>query len=209
MTEPEPQKALELAQEGTLSRVYHTSKTPQQLYEAIIDRPDVLESIDGRSIDAKAFTGRVAYIAHRREDGFSMHCARVGQESSTTGLRPTLHLEATFVPGPSGTKVTLDFRYARTGWALQRVAGLALCSILGAIWVFMGSGALLDRAIFYGIFTLFISPVVWRDLRSSGRRKKEHLALLNTVEATYGSWALPDPASERSPYRLASSKSKS
>lgn len=187
---------------STPERVYYTSKSEQQLYQAIIERPDVLESIDGRSVDPKALMGQISYVAERLEHGFRLHCAAVGQESSTTGLRPTLHLEVRFDSGVKGAQVALAFRYARTGWALQRVVGLALSSVLGAIWIFLGSGALMDRAIFFGIFVLFVSPVVWRDIRSSGRRKQEQLALLNVVEGTYGGWALPEPSSERSPYRL-------
>lgn len=209
LSEPTPSTAL-VTQDGDVnSRIYHTSKRPDQLYRAIVEHPDVLESIDGRSFDPKALMGSVSYVAERRENGFCLYCAAVGQESSTTGLRPTLHLEVRFLPEPNGTQVALDFRYARTGWALQRVAGLALCTILGGLWVFLGSGALLDRVIFYCIFVLFVSPVVWRDLRSSGRRKRERLALLNVVEGIYGGWALPDPSAERSPYRLSSSQSES
>lgn len=203
MTEPVPEQALvSLPSSDKPERVYYTSKSDLQLYQAIIERPDVLESIDGRSVDPKALMGQVSYVAERLEHGFRLHCAAVGQESSTTGLRPTLHLEARFEPGAKGTQVALAFRYARTGWALQRVAGLALSTVLGAIWILLGSGALMDRVIFYGIFLLFVSPVVWRDLRSSSRRKQEQLALLNVVEGTYGGWALPEPSSERSPYRL-------
>lgn len=209
MSEKEAPGALVPTQKGELSRVYYTSKTPEQLYAAIVDRPDVLETVNGRSSDLKALTNNVLYFAERREDGFSLHCAAVGQESSTTGLRPTLHLDAKFLEGQNGTQIDLDFRFGRTRWALQRVAGLALCSVLGSIWVILGSGALLDRIIFFGIFLLFVSPVVWRDLRSSGRRKKEQLALLNVVEGTYGGWALPDPSTERSPYRLSSPGSES
>lgn len=207
MTEPESSQALAKSETQALSRVYLASKTPEQLYKAVIDRPDVHESIDGRSFDPKALMGNVSYIAHRREDGFSMHCAAVGQESSTTGLRPTLRLEVRFVPEPNGTRVSLDFRYARTGWALQRVVGLALCTVLGAAWVVLGSAALVDRAIFFGIFLLFVSPVVWRDLNTSGRRKKEQLALLNVVEGTYAEWQLAESDRERSPYRLSSPES--
>lgn len=193
--------ALVLASSSPPERVYYTSKREQELYQAIIQRPDVLESVDGRSVDPKALMGQVSYVAERLEHGFRLHCAAVGRESSTTGLRPTLHLEANFVSGAKGTQVDLAFRYARTGWALQRVAGLALSTVIGAIWILLGSGALMDRVIFYGIFLLFVSPVVLRDLRSSSRRKQEKLALLNVVEGTYGGWALPEP-SDRSPYRL-------
>lgn len=209
MSEQDHEGALVPTQKGELARVYYTSKTPEQLYAAIVDRPDVLETVNGRSTDLKTLTNNVLFIAEHRENGFSLHCASVGQESSTTGLRPTLHLDAKFLEGQNGTQVELDFRFGRTRWALQRVVGLALSSILGSAWVILGSGALLDRIIFFGIFLVFVSPVVWRDLRSSGRRKKEQLALLNVVEGTYGGWALPDPSTERSPYRLSSPSSES
>lgn len=208
MSEPEVQdKALVPRTSEKAERVYYTSKSDQQLYQAIIERPDVLESIDGRSVDPKTLMGQVSYVAERLEHGFRLHCASVGQETSTTGLRPTLHLEATFEPGAQGTQVAVAFRYGRTGWALQRVAGLALSTIVGAIWIVLGSGAILDRVVFFGIFLLFVSPVVLRDLRSSGRRKQEQLSLLNVVQASYGEWALPEPSSERSPYRLSGSGS--
>lgn len=203
MSDSSTTSAIATLQKPEKERVYHTSKSADELFEAVCSLPEVIESVDGRSSDIKALVHNVSYIVERLESGFRMHCAAVGKESSTTGLRPTLHLVAKFSPIPSGgTQVDLRFRYERTRWALQRVAGLALCTVLGGVWVALGSGVLLDRAIVFGIFLLFVSPVVFRDLRSSNRRRSEQLALLNLVQGAYGGWALPDPTVERSPYRL-------
>ena len=111
-----------------------------------------------------------------------------------------LYLHGTLLPTDEGTRVELRFIYRRPTWALQRWVGFLALGSIGLLWVLVGPGVLIKKALLYGALLAVLVPVVIHDLRRDERLGQQKLALLNMLEHTLGSIEIDRSEGDR-PYR--------
>jgi hypothetical protein len=186
---------------ASIRRRYHVALSPKEVLDRLAEQPGVAAD-DGRMLlDFGAFVSDAEFTLQRGAREFTLlggPPAARGQ--SATGLLRLLVLRGRMTPTERGTLVELGFAYRRPRWALQRWIGLMALAGLGLIWVLVGPGVLVKKALLYGVLMLVLGPVIVHDLRRSERIEQQRRALLNLIERSFGSIQLDDPHPDE-PYR--------
>jgi hypothetical protein len=184
------------------ARSYHVALTPKQVLERLTGLPgvkayesDMLPDFGGLIEDADY----TVELLGKRE--FTIHCGPpAARGQSATGMLRLLYLHGRMRRTEAGTLLELRFAYRRPRWALQRWIGLLALAGFGLVWVLIGPGIMVKKAILYGVLLLVLGPVVVHDLRRGERLDEQSRELLNLFEHSFGPIEIDQPHPDE-PYR--------
>ena len=184
------------------ARRYHLALTPAEVIERLSGLPGVKTYTSELLPDFGGLVEDADYTVELlSEHSFSIHCGPpAARGQSATGMLRLLYLVGRMHRTDEGTLVELRFAYRRPRWAMQRWVGFLALASFGLVWVLIGPGVLVKKAMLYGLLLLVLGPVVVHDLRRGERLDEQRRDLLNLLEHSFGPIELDEPHHDE-PYR--------
>lgn len=179
---------------------YRVDLSPESVMAALGAVPSVVPArsvlpVPGERIKEGPQADRVLFEHGKRRFTMTREARRGG---GVAGLTPTLHLDGEVEATDEGSIVRLSFGRRRSRQARTRALGFGSTLLFGLLWVALGNGALIDRALYIGAFLLVTLPVIFADRQRASALAEHAGELLSIAEAALGERII---CGDPSPYR--------
>ncbi|TPV95600.1 MAG: hypothetical protein B7733_09135 [Myxococcales bacterium FL481] len=185
------------------ARDYFVALSPEEVIDAIKRQADVhfATGRDRREI-ADVLTKRSFVATSNSQQAMAIYATRPNDIAGIgAGFLGRVQLRLQLEALDEGTQVVCRFEHSRSVQSSLRWLGLVATSLVGLAWVLVGGGSMVQRALLFAAFSLFVVPVLLYDIARLRGSPQERVALLDLVQRALGPAVIGDGPLQRMPFR--------